>query len=306
MKRIISVMVAALIAAATMYAQQIAVVNGSGSTTIFESLDEAITGAETGSTVYIPGGGFQLKEETKITKKLTIMGIGHKADSENADGNTTISGNIQFAPGSDGSAIMGVYLSNNIKIGVGGRVKNILVRYCNMQEIEVKTDTCPGIIINQNYIRGNVHFAHSPIVFTNNIANGIEYVNGGTICNNLFFGDIYTNSYYGNYSFQYINNSTLKNNLSLHGDRSSSNNLWQDNLITAQWSSYIVRWDGAKTTSDVHFNDTYEGSKEIGIYGGTGFSDDCLPPMPYIVSKSIAEQTDSQGKLKIQVTVKTK
>ena len=43
---------------------------------------------------------------------------------------------------------------------------------------------------------------------------------------------------------------------------------------------------------------------DIGIYGGSGFSDEALAPIPRIVSKKVAEQTDGSGKLQIEVTVK--
>ena len=43
---------------------------------------------------------------------------------------------------------------------------------------------------------------------------------------------------------------------------------------------------------------------DLGIYGGTSFNDDALAPIPRIVSKKVAEQTDGAGRLKIEVTVK--
>jgi hypothetical protein len=44
---------------------------------------------------------------------------------------------------------------------------------------------------------------------------------------------------------------------------------------------------------------------DVGIYGGTGFSDAALPPIPRIVSKSISEQSDENGNLKVNVRVKS-
>lgn len=306
MKRIFLILIATILSVVSIYAQQIAVVNGAGTTTVFTSLDEAIAKAEAGSTVYLPGGGFQINDTTLINKKLTIMGIGHKANSENADGNTTISGYLQFAPGSDGSAVMGVYLSHNIKIGVKGIVKNILVRYCNVQEISVETENCPGIVVNQNYIRGNGHFNKSNVSFTNNIVNGLGIVNGGTIYNNIFTGYYYYYSSTSQYTMYRVFNSTVKDNYCFYKDfYDSSANLTENNLWS-QSSNSFVKWSGIHTDSDFHFKESYTGDTNVGIYGGTGFSDDCLPPMPYIVSKNIAEQTDAQGKLKIQVSVKTK
>lgn len=302
MKRIVFFLLATCFAVC-INAQQIAVVDGSGQTSVYYSLDEAIGGATDGCTIYLPGGGFQVKGETRINKKVTIMGIGHRPETDNADVNTVISGDVNFAPGSDGSAIMGVYMSNNLNIGTDGSVKNILVKYCNINEIQVKADSCSGIVVNQNYIRGNAWFAMSNAHVTNNIINGIGNINGGVVMNNLFTA--YSRWYYNPYTYQNVDNSIVKNNIQRYGFLDSENNISRDNW-EGDFTSIIKKWDGISTTSDFHFKDTYEGDTNIGIYGGTGFSDDCLPPMPRITSKNIAEQTDEQGKLKIQVTVKNK
>lgn len=299
----------ATIFATTISAQQIAVVDGSGQTSVYYSLDEAIGGATDGCTIYIPGGGFQVKAETRVKNRVTIMGIGHKPDSDNADVNSIISGDLNFAPGSDGSAIMGVYMSNNLNIGTDGKVKNILVKYCNINEITVNSDSCSGIVVNQNYIRGNAWFKNSNAYVTNNIMNGIGNINGGVLINNIFAGASRTDHPYS-YTYYYYSctnvvNSTSKDNIQRYGNVDCGNTITRNNW-QGDFTSIIKKWDNISTTSDFHFNDTYDGDTNIGIYGGTGFSDDCLPPMPRITSKNIAEQTDEQGKLKIQVTVKNK
>ena len=40
------------------------------------------------------------------------------------------------------------------------------------------------------------------------------------------------------------------------------------------------------------------------IFGGTGFNKGALPPVPYIQSYEIDEQTDAEGKLNIRINVK--
>lgn len=301
MKKSVILLFAIFSAVVTISAQQIAVVNGSGKTTVFDDLNLAITSAEDGCTIYLPGGGFQVKDETNISKRVTIMGIGHKADGDNADGNSIVSGNLNFASGSDGSAVMGVFLSGDVNIGTDDDVKNILVRYCNVNSIVVKNDSCSGVVINQNYIRGNCYMGGTNAFVSNNILNGIENVNGGQINNNIFGGYVIYRA-----TFNYIKNSIVKYNVHPWGWYNSENNLAQFNTENSNLASIFVSWNGISTDSDLHFLDTYEGDTNQGIYSGTGFSDDCLPPMPRIVSKNIAEQTDAQGKLKVQVIVKSK
>ena len=136
-------------------AQQIAVVSGE-TTHMYKTLQAAIDGAAPGSVIYLPGGGFPISNEVKITKKLTIIGIGHKAKTDNADGVTTIGGDFFFNQGSSGSAVMGCYITGDIIIGDdGASVNDILIKYCNVNSVQVKNITCQETVVNQNYIRTN-------------------------------------------------------------------------------------------------------------------------------------------------------
>lgn len=295
MKHLFLTLLVMLMTVATLTAQQIAVVSSSGSTKVFNTLDEAIKGASAGSTIYLPGGGFQVS--TKIDKQLTLLGISHKGNSVNADGNTSISGNLDFAPGSDGSAVMGVYLHGDINIGVEGCVSNITVKYCNINSIRVKTDKCPGIYVNQNYLRSSSSFGYSNVVFTNNVSNYIENINGGTIEYNIIGGS--SPGFYNRSIF--AENSNSKYNVLL----TYTNGADDIGSISNFDFGNFIDWKGITSQSDCHFKDEYTGDKNVGIYaGGTGFSDGCLPPAPHIVEKAVAEQTDANGKLHISVKVK--
>jgi hypothetical protein len=106
MKKVFLSLIVAMVATISMSAQQIAVVKGDV-TKVYTTLKDAIEGAEDGSVVYLPGGGFPIADDIKITKKLTIIGISHTASSDNVDGRTAISGNLFFDEGSSGSALMG-------------------------------------------------------------------------------------------------------------------------------------------------------------------------------------------------------
>lgn len=296
MKHLFLTLLVMLMTVATLTAQQIAVVSSSGSTKVFNTLDEAIEGASAGSTIYLPGGGFHVS--TKIDKQLTLLGISHKGNSVNADGNTSISGNLDFAPGSDGSAVMGVYLHGDINIGVDRCVSNITVKYCNINSIQVKTDRCPGIYVNQNYLRSRSNFGYSNVVFTNNVSNVITYINGGTIEYNIILGSV---SIYAGVCSIWADNSNSRYNV-LSNRISGTDDIGS---ITDFDFGNFIDWKGHTSQSDCHFKDEYTGDKNVGIYaGGTGFSDGCLPPAPHIVEKAVAEQTDANGKLHISVKVK--
>ena len=308
MKKIIISLYILLISLCSSNAQNIAIVDPRGNTTLAETLEEAIDDATSGSTIYLPGGGFQISDDVKITKRLTLMGISHKADSENEDANTVISGNLNFAPNSDGSAIMGIYLSGNINIGFGGRVENVVIKYNNINSIQVQTDSCPGIIVNQNYIRSNCEFRRSNVEFSNNICQGISGINGGTISYNILCNRCYYSPGWADYY-----NIVADNSYSMYNVGASSGYYYAfsvgvediGSVSSGNFSDIFENWQGISTNSNVHIKDTYEGDKNIGVHGGgTGFSIECLPPMPHIVSATIAEQTDAQGKLSVRVKIK--
>ena len=161
MNRIYMIAVACF-ATLTAWAQNIAVVSPGNVTTIYQTLDDAITGAISGSTIYLPGGGFQIKDDTKINKKLTIMGVSHRGDTDNADGATMIAGNLNFTTNSSNSAVIGVYITGNINIGVDdASVNNITVRYCHINSIQIHNNTCTGTVINQNFIRSLSNYRNS-------------------------------------------------------------------------------------------------------------------------------------------------
>jgi hypothetical protein len=305
------------------HAQQIAVVAPGGATTLYTSLDTAILQAAAGSTVYLPDGGFQVKNETKITKKLAIIGVGHRADNEN--GSTMISGNLYFEGGADNSALMGVNLSENVYIGTGEvAVNHFLLRYCNVNSVQVQNSNCQDIVINQNYIRNSSNGGNSAVKFTNNVVHSISDVNGGVIDHNVVRHYVYRWGAWG-YDFGgflYVSNSQIFNNILI--DPSSihhgSNCVIRNNMLDRDWGDEGIKiegsWDdifeGSITGVDPACNYQLKGSQgknaatdgtDVGIYGGTSFSDAALPPIPRIVSKRIAEQTDENGKLKIQIQV---
>ncbi|MDR1169941.1 MAG: hypothetical protein LBK97_03805, partial [Prevotellaceae bacterium] len=238
MKKVFLTWMAFFAAIVAANAQQISVVAPGGATTLYASLDTAITQAAAGSTLYLSGnlsgGGFQVKDETKITKKLTIIGIGHKPDNDNADGFTLISGNLSFEGGSGNSALMGVHLTGNVNIGTGEvAVNNFLLRYCNVNSVQVRNSSCQGIVINQNYIRNNSNGGNSAVNFTNNVLHSIFQVDGGVIDHNV------VRYYYIGKScaFADVSNSQISNNIVIEpwSVNIGSNCVIRKNMLDRDW-----------------------------------------------------------------------
>lgn len=337
MKKVFLTLFFAIVAMTNMQAQQISVVKADGSTSLYRTLADAIGAAVDGCVIYLPGGGFTISDDVKITHQVTIIGTGHKTRTDNVDGNTTISGNLFFNVGSSQSAIMGCYITGNVVIGEDGAVDDVLVRYCNVNSIQVKNNQCQETFINQNYLRNTSNFGGTNAEVTNNImhslnglsnglvshnvilscysyAHGAVYM-GGTyddaagigadltkINNNIIVARVSSNSYY-TYTYVRGSENTIISNFTL-GGKIGEEGITVENV---GWEDLFVKYNGGaiNTNSDFHFNENYkEYESQVGIYAGTKFNDEQKAPTPYIVEKEIDEQTDAQGKLKIRISVK--
>lgn len=321
-KRILLTAIAAIMGTAVSIAQQIAVVSESGTTDVYQTLQEAIEGASNGSVIYLPGGGFQIHDSVKITKRLSIIGIGHKAKNENVDGNTVIAGSLFFNQGANNSSVMGCYISGNVNIGKDGNsVNNFTIKYCNLNSVQVGNNLCSGTIANQNYIRSTSSFNQSPAIITNNVMFDVQYVNGGVIANNIL-NMPYMSDRIDSARPLYNNpNTSILYNIVLHWKqpfaRGCSNSQIVGNMAPVSFgedciiisnvdiTDIFINPKGISSVSDFHFKEAYQQyQSQVGIYGGDGFSDGALPPVPFIVSKSVPEQTDASGKLNIKIRVK--
>ena len=318
MKKFILSLFVAMMATVAVQAQQIAVVSSEG-TSIYRSLATAITAAPDNSVIYLPGGGFPLSDEVKITnKKLTIIGIGHKVQGENADGYTTITGNLQFDEGSNGSAVYGCYITGNVKIGgTTAGVKDITVRYCNLNAVVVNNVNCMETVVNQCYVRGTSNFNGANGHFTHNIAYSIHNLDNGFIEYNIFttgdhlFGSSNTTasestSIIGNV-FHYSGNKYTSQCLTSNNLQADNSSNWGEGCVDCNqtYQTIFVNPAGITPYADYNFKENYKQyANRCGIHVGNGFDVDQLPPVPYIADKRIPEQTDADGKLNIKVRVK--
>lgn len=334
MKKIIFSLCVALLMTISSSAQQISVVSPNGTTTLYRTLQESIENASDGSVIYLPGGGFQISDEVKITnKKLTIIGIGHYVDSGNADGITTISGNLFFNEGSSGSAVIGCYITGNVYIGEGGAsVNDVLIRQCNLNSVQVTNNSCVDTEINQNYLRNTSSFNGANGKITNNIFHSINNINGGQITNNIILGYYqsgsrsvgpwYATHVISEYCSIFANSTTISNNvitisgpseyLIFRGSNivTSSNLNFGDDPINMgevdDWNKVFKNYNGGAISpvSDFHFTKEYQQyENQVGIYAGTGFNKQ-VTSVPYIIYKDVPTETDAQGMLKVKIRVK--
>ena len=309
-------------------AQSIAAVSPSNVTTMYQTLDKAVTEADNGSVIYLPGGGFQISDDTKIEKKFTIMGVSHRGDTDNADGATIIAGNLNFDKGSSGSSVIGVYVSGDINVGsADDSVLNLTVRFCNVNSIQVKNAQSSGMIVNQCYLRNNSNFGGCNVHLDNNILHSIQNVNGGIINHNVVTSFITWTEWRYTYasSVNGVQNTSITNNFFLdyrdHGLGACSilNNcigtgtMGEECVIldeNVSWDDVFEKHKGVSINSKYKLKGKWgkgaaTDGTDLGIYGGSSFSDKkSLAPIPRIVSKKVSEHTDGSGNLHIEISVK--
>lgn len=295
----------ALACTTTLMAQEISVMGSNGTTHFYRTLTQAIEAATDNCVIYLPEGGFAIHDSVKITKKITIIGVGHRGRDGKVNGVTNIGGNLFFNEGSNGSAVMGCYLAGTLNINVS----DFLVRYCNAGNINV-VSTSVGTIINQNYVRGDINYNNARGTVTNNILRRVNNMNGGTIRYNVFARD----TSLGNVSNAFISDNVFV----VWGGHSGSDIKAYHNLfIGAEWgddplnltdvtaADVFKKDDGVTTSSDYHFQEGYSQYEiQYGIYAGTGFKDIQAAPVPGLIVRKVDEQTNTSGQLKVQVRLK--
>lgn len=299
------IILAAFVWTITLAAQEITVVNANGTTHFYRTLTQAIEKSTDNCVIYLPQGGFALHDSVKITKKVTIIGVGHRGKHGKVDGVTNIGGNLFFNEGSNGSAVMGCYLGGTLNVNVS----DFLLRYCNAGNINVIASSV-GTIINQNYIRGDINFNGARGMVTNNILRRVNNMNGGTIRYNVFARDTSMGS---------VSNAFITDNVFVvWGSHSGSDIKASHNLfIGAEWgenplnltdvtaADVFVNDAGVSNSSDYHFQEAYKQYEtQYGIYAGQGFNDLQVAPVPSLILRSADEQTNTSGQLKVQVRVK--
>ena len=99
----------------------IAVQNG-GMPTFFTTLQIAVESAQSGDTIYLPGGSF---EAINIGKKLHLVGVGHNPDSSKVTARTIIP-SIGLSTGADNGSLSGIYFPYTINYN-GNTIPNVRV-----------------------------------------------------------------------------------------------------------------------------------------------------------------------------------
>ncbi len=299
-------------------------------------LANAYTAANTGDTIYLPGGTFT--PPVTFEKKLTIFGAGHYIDSALVTGKTFINGYVILKENADGFYMEGIEFTQSISFGYNEAVNNVIIKRCKINtNIDIQGDLSnpsQNLALIGNVIIGSINLtnAQTVLVANNIIQTGIEGTNETIINNNIFLNR------YGNGSYENFrgNNNKLSNNIILlcgsYGITTDGQfgNEYRNNLISCASPGYglTATLIGNFTNVDQNsifvsqtgnaFNyvhnyhlqnpSTYLGTDgtQVGIYGGSfPYKDGAVPSNPHFQLNNIPPTTDSDGNLNIQINVES-
>jgi hypothetical protein len=103
-----------------------------GTAKVFSNINQAISAANAGDTLYIPGGGFAIANTT-INKTLHWIGVGHYPDSTAATGQSRITSPLTFDGNCDNSSFEGIYFTSTLSFGsVNNDAQNISMKKCRV------------------------------------------------------------------------------------------------------------------------------------------------------------------------------
>lgn len=306
------------------------------------SFSDALGVAVNGDTLVLSAGFFTAP--TSISKGVKVYGSGHFPDSANVPKRTTIMSGLNINAGADSLRLEGLFINGDINYDANNSINYVSIIRCrlgsalfNSSSSSVSKNYCS---YKECFIDGGINFSYygDHFLLSNSIIFGWIYLSGGGINinyaatgningnalieNNIFLAGINTSLfdiksslirdniicsqslYPGQSNYIYNNLFTSDITLSNNGINSYNNNytnIPQSNLFLNQTSDFY--------TSNYHLQNPslYLGTNgtQVGIYGGTTpFKEKGAASNPQIINRSIATQTDVNGNLQINVSVK--
>jgi len=321
-----------LIYAGIASAQNLIARQNGGTPHFHTELDDAVTQAVNGDTLYLPGGLYVLN--VPVTKELHLVGEGHYPELSRVNGTTIFNCGINLKPGCDNSSFHGLTIHGTIMAN-DDTLKNITFMRCNLSDFSYSSSVegssaaweyCRFI---ENVYRGYNNGTYKNCSFYNNILQGFFYGNPHNCMfrNNIFLVENRYSPYpfhhdlngfaigsfnrfeynvilTSSYIFDGIGNSFFYNNLFVGSPTfDQSSNVGSNNLIEQPFESIFenVTERAFRYNYDFHLKSNY--SQEIGIYGGPSPWKNGIPFNPHIEFKNVAGYTNADGTLNVQVKV---
>jgi len=301
-----------------------------GATQVFygqNSFVDAYNASVNGDQIYLSAGVFA--SPSTLVKGVKVYGTGYFP----IEGKQTQVGDLQIAKGADSLRLEGLYINGNIKYNGPNEIDYVkivrcrlgsvnfatITNHCSFEECFISNDilfsTRPNNFLLRNsiiqsqvsYINSNALIEGNIFMPSSNYENGWEAnflsVKYSIIQNNIFLGT--SNLFYdlGN-----ANTNTVNKNLFVSSNPEGVNKATNYTGV-AQTAIFVNQTgDAISYSHDYHLKtpETYIGTDgtQVGIYGGLSFKEKGIPSNPYIESKDVAPTTETNGNLKINISVK--
>lgn len=315
------------------YAQPRIVVQN-GSATVFANINDAISAASAGDTIYLPGGGFGLSPAT-IDKTLHWVGVGHYPDSTSATNATRITSLLSFTGNCDNSTFEGIYFTSSLNFGSSDNdAMNISIKRCRVAAtINMRATSADTVATNFTITESVVGTLQANYASNCLVEKSMIF---GTV--NAFYQSFFNYNdfnYSGSYLFTSVNSCLFKNNVfsTSIGMRSTESCEFSYNLCAGTFpfnpetsthteSNNITDVGGnniyttiTSTNNIFYYDNDYhlqpgcpgigaaEDGTNIGIYGTSlPYKEGAVPYYPHIRTVSI-DNSASGGQLGVQITV---
>jgi len=332
-KQTIFITIICLLIAGTTFAQNHWRVNNAfGIDADFTTIQAAIDSASAGDMIYIEGTNIPYSVAVTMTKALNLIGPGYfLASNDSTQANVSpaiITGALSLNPGSEGSYLAGLTLSN-----LYINASNLIVERNNISNITVGPNYDVGnVVIRQNYVSTiSVGGNYSSAVIKNNI---ISYsLTNSTKATWL----IYNNTIQSSYGTTVVSvyNSSVKNNIvvntgsspsydCINTDPARNNNIEYNVCNKVPYNQPLLPnniWDadpdsvfvgvGNNETKLYLLEDSPaigygENGQDCGAYGDiTPYILSGMPPVPHIFKANIPVSATTTGGLPVNVKIKS-
>ena len=297
--------------------------NTPGSNAQYDNVQAAHDAASPGDTILVSGSATQYNG-VSVNKKIVIIGPGFKPSN-----NDNLVANINFisltSPNAEGSTFIGVK-SNEIGNDTGGLYINFIqINRCEFSNIRgsgyAKNWTIENTIALglqglelstvRNSFLGIATNIKSSGLISNNFLGGSQPISGENllITNNIFFrtGSIRTNtSILNNNLFYEIQGSgeIVIPNLSFPVSNSFSENLegLDPKFQNTSFGNTFRFQNDYNLQPDSPAKGAGTDGRDLGVYGGQGFSNTGEPPLPIVTDLLIKNSTlDKNGQLQVEI-----
>jgi hypothetical protein len=299
-----------LFAAPASFGQVLRVDNNLAHAADFRTIQEAIDAASPGDTLYVAGSPFPYSGFT-AAKPLVIVGAGYllasNFPSNTAIWDTVVNGQVQLAPDSDGTTIMGLNLSgvevtcSSNSVVSRNYISHLSIRgSCSILNNYIRTwiYAFPGaaegsVLIQNNIVTGFIGVVDAPdygIYAVNNVITGSVQIFRGVVQNNIVSGTIHRGPFV-----------SVLYNLSASDIGNEDGNQSGVNLETvfAGGTGLETRYRLAEGSPAV--GSGYEGG-DLGAFGGSApYRLSGLPPIPHIYRIVVGSSASGSTGLQVEV-----